>query len=107
MTVNIEKAFAFVEFKMPQDATIGMSLDGSIYEGVPLRVKRPKDYYATHGQEEESRPAAAESPNKIFIGGLPPYLNEHQVKELLISFGELRSFNFISDEKDGKVTKVC
>ena len=31
-----------------------------------------------------------DSPNKLFIGGLPNYLNEEQVKELLTSFGSLK-----------------
>ena len=31
-----------------------------------------------------------DSPNKLFIGGLPNYLNEDQVKELLTSFGALK-----------------
>jgi splicing factor U2AF subunit len=42
-----------------------------------------------------------EGPNKIFIGGLPFYLNEEQVKELLSSFGQLRSFNLVKDTANG------
>ena len=38
-----------------------------------------------------------DSPHKIFIGGLPHYLNEDQVKELLSSFGQLKAFNLVKD----------
>ena len=38
-----------------------------------------------------------DSPHKIFIGGLPNYLNEDQVKELLSSFGQLKAFNLVKD----------
>jgi len=42
-----------------------------------------------------------DSPHKIFIGGLPNYLNEDQVKELLMSFGQLRAFNLVKDSATG------
>jgi splicing factor U2AF subunit len=44
--------------------------------------------------------------NKIFVGGLPSYLNEDQVMELLKSFGELKVFNLIRDNGTGP-SKVC
>lgn len=42
-----------------------------------------------------------DSPHKIFIGGLPNYLNEDQVKELLVSFGPLKGFNLVKDSATG------
>lgn len=42
-----------------------------------------------------------EGPNKIFIGGLPGYLNEEGVKELLSTFGTLKSFNLVKDSSTG------
>ncbi len=39
----------------------------------------------------------ADSPNKIFIGALPTYLTEDQIKDLLKLFGELKSFNLVKD----------
>ncbi|KAA8585506.1 hypothetical protein FQN60_004200 [Etheostoma spectabile] len=38
-----------------------------------------------------------DSPHKLFIGGLPNYLNDDQVKELLTSFGPLKAFNLVKD----------
>ena len=35
--------------------------------------------------------------HKIFIGGLPNYLTDDQVKELLVSFGALKAFNLVTD----------
>ena len=43
----------------------------------------------------------ADSQHKIFIGGLPNYLNEEQVQELLTSFGPLRAFNLVKDSATG------
>jgi splicing factor U2AF subunit len=38
-----------------------------------------------------------DTPDKIFIGGLPMYLTDDQVVELLKSFGELKAFNLVKD----------
>jgi hypothetical protein len=42
-----------------------------------------------------------DSANKVFVGGLPSYLNEEQVMELLKSFGELKAFNLVRDNGTG------
>merc|ERR1712066_536594 len=40
-------------------------------------------------------------PNKLFVAGLPNYLNDEQVKELLTSFGQLKAFNLVKDTTTG------
>ncbi|KAK8844129.1 hypothetical protein IAR55_006923 [Kwoniella newhampshirensis] len=99
--INNEKSFAFVEFRTPEEATAALQFDGVMYEGSPLRVRRPKDYagidplMSTFGGS--IAPSVADSPNKLFVGGLPTYLNDEQVMELLKSFGELKSFNLVKE----------
>jgi hypothetical protein len=44
-----------------------------------------------------------DSPNKVFIGGLPSY---DQVMELLKSFGELKAFNLVKEQGDPDRSKV-
>lgn len=39
----------------------------------------------------------ADSPNKIYIGGIPTTLTDDQIKDLLSAFGQLRAFNLIRD----------
>lgn len=110
--MNREKNFAFVEFSCPEDANAGMGFDGVTLQGHALKVRRPKDYkdLAGHGSPSSVQSSGMpnvistnvqEGPNKIFIGGLPAYLNEEQVKELLASFGQLRSFNLVKDSVNG------
>ena len=38
-----------------------------------------------------------ESPNKLFVGGLPSYFSDDQVKELLQTIGELRALHVVRD----------
>jgi len=86
-----------------------MGFDGITLKGHSLKVRRPKDYKPV----AEEKPTTSvglphivstnvqEGPNKIFIGGLPSYLNEEQVKELLSAFGQLKSFNLVKDNNTG------
>lgn len=104
---NYEKNYAFVEFRSAEDATAAMAFDGIIFLNGPLKIRRPKDY----GGIDMSAPAyivpgvvstnVPDSANKIFVGGLPSYLNEEQVMELLKSFGELRAFNLVRENGNG------
>ena len=85
-----------------------MALDGTMYEGTPLRIKRPKDYIGIDPSLGLIGGSIPDTPNKLFIGGIPTYLNEEQVMELLKSFGDLRSFNLVKEgTAQGGVSKVC
>jgi splicing factor U2AF subunit len=121
---NYEKNYAFVEvsmfvrsangsahcclqFRSAEDATAAMAFDGIIFINGPLKIRRPKDY----GGIDMSAPSihvpgvvstnVPDSINKIFVGGLPTYLNEEQVMELLKSFGELKAFNLVRENGNG------
>ncbi|CAJ0625833.1 11577_t:CDS:2 [Entrophospora sp. SA101] len=113
--INHDKNYAFVEFHAPEEATAAMAFDGITFQGQSLKIHRPKDYQPPPGQNLEPPPIhvpgvvstnVPDSPNKIFIGGLPTYLNDEQVMELLKSFGELRAFNLVKDILSG-ISKGC
>ncbi|KAJ3060494.1 U2 small nuclear RNA auxiliary factor 2, partial [Podochytrium sp. JEL0797] len=78
-----------------------MALDGLPFHGGILKIRRPKDYQGP-GVAGISLPGVVatnvgDSPQKLFVGGLPSYLNEEQVIELLKAFGDLKSFNLVKD----------
>ncbi|KAJ1888569.1 hypothetical protein LPJ66_008507 [Kickxella alabastrina] len=105
--INFDKNYAFVEFRDAEQATMGMGLDGVMFQNQKLKIRRPKDYIPPAGQPEPQPPVLSlpgvvsntvpDSPNKVYVGGLPAYLNEEQVTELLRAFGELKSFNLVKD----------
>jgi splicing factor U2AF subunit len=121
--LNHEKGFAFLEFRASDEATAAMAFDGISLQGQALKVRRPKDYanLVTEGewtsmpgapplQPEPSAAMAAagyipgivqtnvpDTPFKIFVGGLPTYLTEDSVKDLLQTFGPLKAFNLVKD----------
>ncbi|XP_031632699.1 splicing factor U2AF 50 kDa subunit [Contarinia nasturtii] len=115
--INLDKNFAFLEFRSIDETTQAMAFDGINFKGQSLKIRRPHDYQPMPGMEGGSVNASnnhqvgpvsgvistvvPDSPHKIFIGGLPNYLNEDQVKELLLSFGQLRAFNLVKDAATG------
>lgn len=116
--INHEKKFAFVEMRTVEEASNAMALDGIMFEGVPVRVRRPSDYNPSLamalGPSQPSphlnlsavglTPGAggvADGPDRVFVGGLPYYLTEVQIRELLESFGPLRGFDLVKDRDNG------
>ncbi|XP_050207323.1 splicing factor U2af large subunit A-like isoform X3 [Mercurialis annua] len=116
--INHEKKFAFVEMRSVEEASNAMALDGIIFEGAPVKVRRPSDYNpslaATLGPSQPNpnlnlgavglTPGSAgglEGPDRIFVGGLPYYFTEAQIRELLESFGPLRGFDLVKDRETG------
>jgi splicing factor U2AF subunit len=107
---NTERQFAFVELKSIELTTACMGLDGILFKGKPVKIRRPNDYNpALVPQTGKPVPVlnftalgvvgttVPDSQNKIFIGGLPYNLGEEQVKELLQAFGPLKAFHLVKE----------
>ncbi|XP_013611336.1 PREDICTED: splicing factor U2af large subunit A-like isoform X2 [Brassica oleracea var. oleracea] len=116
--INYEKKFAFVEMRSVQEASNAMTLDGIIFEGAPVKVRRPSDYNpalaATLGPSQPipnlnlaavgltpGGAGALEGPDRLFVGGLPYYIPESQIRELLESLGVLKGFDLVRDRETG------
>lgn len=138
--INYEKKFAFVELRTVEEASNAMALDGIMFEGVTVRIRRPADYnpasaaplgpsmpnpnlnLAAIGMDrsrdmpaapQQGAPAqmpmipphmgapADQQADRVFVGGLPYYLTEEQCRELLSSFGVIRTFDLIKDRQTG------
>lgn len=116
--INHEKKFAFVEMRSIAEASNAMALDGIMFEGAPVKVRRPTDYNpslaATLGPSQPSSnlnlsavgltlgsALCLDSPDRLFVGGIPYYLSEAQIRELLECFGPLRGFDLVKDRETG------
>ncbi|XP_020403102.1 splicing factor U2af large subunit A-like isoform X1 [Zea mays] len=116
--INHDKKFAFVEMRSVEEASNAMVLDGIMFEGAPVKIRRPTDYNpslaAALGPSQPNpnlnlsavglTPGSAgglEGPDRIFVGGLQYYFTEAQVRELLESFGPLRGFDLVKDRETG------
>ena len=103
--INYERNYGFIELDTPELATSGLSFDGISFRDHTLKVRRPRDYQGT-----DSSPIPGlirgivstnvpDTPNKVFIGGLPATFTEDQVKELVGHFGELKAFHLVKDNQ--------
>lgn len=128
--INYEKKFAFAELRTVEEASNAMALDGVMFEGVTVRVRRPADYdpvaaaklgpsapnpnlnlaaIALDKTKSQGRIDAPmihsnpyhDDPNRLFVGGLPYYLSEEECKELLGTFGQIKYFGLIRDRATG------
>ncbi|KAJ1511143.1 U2 small nuclear RNA auxiliary factor 2 [Coelomomyces lativittatus] len=105
-----------------------MALDGIMFRGHNLKVRRPKDYVPQPGEvipppvvpqqpppilqppppqqpppiHTISSNTHQNNPDKLFIGGIPHNLTDEQIKELLLSFGGLKAFSLIKDSATGQ-----
>ncbi|XP_017033632.1 splicing factor U2AF 50 kDa subunit-like isoform X1 [Drosophila kikkawai] len=97
------KRFAFLEFSSVDDTTQAMALNGINLMGKYLKIRRPDKYQRPVViQSYTSTYVDAKSPNTIYIGALPSFISDDQVKELLLPFGKLRAFKHVKDLQTGK-----
>ena len=95
------------QFRNGEEATNALGFDGIIFQNNALKIRRPKDYLGADFDSPSVHVPGVVSTNvpdtvnKIFVGGLPSYLTDDQVMELLKSFGELRSFNLVKEGGSG------
>ena len=90
--INLDKNFAFLEFRSIDETTAAMAFDGIVFQGQSLKIRRPRDYQAMPGLGEGGQngvpgvvsTVVGDSPFKIFIGGLPNYLTDDQVIEFIL-----------------------
>lgn len=111
-----DHSFALIELRHASEATVALALDGismepddAMDDGVAnggehgLKIQRPKDYIVpavvddTPYEPGVVSKVVIDTPNKISVANIPPYLTEEQVMELLVSFGELRAFVLVKD----------
>ncbi|KAF2498968.1 hypothetical protein BU16DRAFT_548518 [Lophium mytilinum] len=109
--ISNDRVFSLVEFKSSEDATFTLAMDGITMEDdmetsngmhngdqSGLKIRRPKDYIVPAAEvEEDQEPGVIsnvvkDSGDKISISNIPTYLEDTQVSELLVAFGELKSF---------------
>ena len=109
-----EKRYAFVEFFSTELCTACLTgLDGIVWRGNTLRMRRPSDYNAATAPPPSGPPitlrtanvdvissVVVDGPNKLFIGGLNRNLKEDQLRQLLQSLGPLKSFQLMKDTAD-------
>lgn len=117
--INPDRSFALLEFKSAEDATSALAFDGvAISDDATngdangkhsgLSIRRPKDYIvpAVTDESEQVEGVISENvpdtQNKIRMTNIPVYIEDEQVKELLQTFGQLKSCIVVKDTSSGQ-----
>ncbi|GAB7354713.1 hypothetical protein MBLNU459_g5129t1 [Dothideomycetes sp. NU459] len=117
--VSADKTFALLEFKTPEDATTALTFDGISMtddgangdgNGRPsgLEIRRPKDYIVpaiTDDSEQVDGVVSENVPdtqNKIRMTNIPVFIEDAQLRELLTTFGDLKSCVLVKDTGSGQ-----
>ena len=116
VTVYPDRAYAFMEMRSVEEASNVMALDGVPFREGRLRVRRPNNYDASAaallGPTEPDpgvdaarlgavRTTVPDTPDKLFVGGLPCDWDAGRVKALLAPYGRLVAFNLVMDKTTG------
>ncbi|KAI0196865.1 hypothetical protein F4808DRAFT_439478 [Astrocystis sublimbata] len=111
--VSKDNSFALLEFRHSSEATVALAMDGITMEAddamngtaapAGLQIRRPKDYIVPAVPEDTPyepgvvSKLVVDTPNKLSVSNIPPYLADEQVVELLVAFGELKAFILVKD----------
>lgn len=124
LAVSSDRSYAFVECRTAEDASLAMNLDGVVFEGVQLKVRRPKEYHLaltssgnTQGTSQTYSSSSSVLPvqqdnslrnkRQLIISGIPDILSPEHVKSLLLLVADLRTFLLLRDREAEKSLGVA
>lgn len=97
VTVREEKDYAFVEFRTTKEAELALNFDGHEFRGVQLKVRRPKEHLGETQEANFSGSALLDSEHRLYVGNIPTFVTDDQLRELLEGYGKLKSFQLVKD----------
>ncbi|CAL9194412.1 unnamed protein product [Musa hybrid cultivar] len=119
------RGFGFVRFVNPDDAESALKEAMHVIDGKTVEVKRARRYPSCHPAGESSsysffNNGSITNAKKIFIGGLPDSINQHELKNYFENFGSVmdavvmynnitrrpRGFGFVTFSSEDSVEMV-
>lgn len=99
------KNYAVVKFKVKKALMVMSELSNLEYKGFALKLRKPKGFFSRLYQMANDRydpygniiTSTSEVDHTLYMGGLPQYLQEDEVRKICESFGLLRYFNLIKE----------
>ncbi|XP_068181052.1 heterogeneous nuclear ribonucleoprotein A0-like [Antennarius striatus] len=90
------RCFGFVTYSTPEEADAAMAARPHTVDGNSVEVKRAV------AREDANRPEALAKVKKIFVGGLKDDIDEEQLNEYFLQYGEIEKAEVISEKDTGK-----
>ncbi|KAA6379251.1 MAG: putative Splicing factor U2AF, partial [Streblomastix strix] len=123
VSVNLDKNYAFVDMETAEDATMGMLLNGARFNGMMLKINRPKEYQVSYEEQQEQTQiqqeklkklkimrgpgvvgsdgvldAVNDTPHKLYIGNLPTTITRERLTDILQQIGPLKGLHLVVDQ---------
>lgn len=102
------------ELATKDDIEILINMDQTDWRGYRVRIQKPRrffmDYNDTQGKNVERKEVKKQSflldaDNKLYMAGIPPTAKENEVRELVESFGQLKTFNLVKDPNNDELNR--
>ncbi|XP_068596166.1 heterogeneous nuclear ribonucleoprotein A0-like isoform X1 [Brachionichthys hirsutus] len=90
------RCFGFVTYSTPEEADAAMAARPHTVDNNSVEVKRAV------AREDANRPEALAKVKKIFVGGLKDDIDEEQLSEYFLQYGEIEKAEVISEKDTGK-----
>jgi len=107
------KRFAVI-YLIDQESTWKLvKMDSVIFQSAKIRIKRPKGFFVKHFEtgkyvlDENGNLTNLEAGEEVrlYLGGIPPYMTDEQVRKLVESFGPLKLFQMKTEFSMGESVK--
>lgn len=110
--LNIEKCsienscYYIFDLATKDDIEILKAMNNSEWRGYRMKIEKPvtffREYNASKGKNTELKEIKKqgflyESDNKLYMGGIPVTAKEHEIRDIVESFGQIKSFNLVKD----------
>lgn len=89
------------------DIEILKAMNNTEWRGYRMRIEKPANFYreynASQGKNVELKELKKqgqlhENDNKLYMGGIPLNAKENEIRDIVESFGQLKSFNLVKDQ---------
>ncbi len=101
---KVAKGFAYVEFETPDQATVGLSLTGKLFQNRTLVVAPTQNEKNRANEAKEAMKAAAgvaALPTKVYVGSLHFNVTEDAVRSIFQPFGAVLEVQIHKDTATG------
>ena len=103
------------ELATKDDIEILINMDMTDWRGYRVRIQKTKrfftDYNDTEGgnirrrEHKKNNNLFVDSDNKLFMGGIPTNAKDKEVRSLVESFGQLKTFNLVKDPQNEELNR--
>lgn len=103
------------QLETKDDIEILINMDNTDWRGFRIRIQKPRrffnDYNDTQGNNAKKRATKknqnflSDSDNKLFMGGIPVTAKEKEIKDIVESFGQLKTFNLVKDPNNEELNR--